>query len=189
MRDLGSKCRRDDESLPALGEMDHRPVVLHARCVVRDDFRFELADRQMQADEIALAIDECGECFVGIAVFEVDRNLTPGEELAQRFDRESVRRMHAKHWLDHRERALDFRFDFGGKTVEQRSESRRDALIGPCEAFSQRRQFRPAAALARDERVAERAFAVAQESPGVPIGEARRAAGGREGAGLLDADQ
>ena len=68
-------------------------------------------------------------------------------------------------------------------------ESRRDALVGPGESLAERRQLRAAAALARDERMAERAFAVAQQSPRIAIGQARRAAGGRERAGLLDADQ
>ena len=169
--------------------MDQRPVVLHARCVVRGNFGFEFADREMQSDHVALPIDECGQRFVRIAVLEIDRNLPAGKELAQRLDREAVRRVHAQHRLDHRKRALDFRFDFGRETVEQRRQARGDALVGPGESLAERGQLGAASALARDERMAERAFAVAEQAPRIAVGQARHAAGRRQRAGLLDADE
>ena len=179
----------DREALTARRDVDQRPVVLDARRVMRGDFAFELADREVQADDIALAIDERGQRFVRIAVLEIDRNLPLGEELAQRLDREAVRRVHAQHRLAHRECALDLRFDFGREAFEQRRKSRRDALVGPGEALAERGQLRAAAALARDERVPKCALAVAEQAPRITVGKAGHAAGRRQRAGLLDADE
>ena len=181
--------RRDGQTLAPARDVDQRPVVRDARCVMRGDLGLELADREMQPDDVALAIDERRQRFVRIAVFEIDRYLPAGERLAQRLYREAVRRVHAQHRPDHRKRAFDLRFDFRSEAVEQRGEPRRDALVGPRETLAERRQFRAAPALARDERMAERALAFAQQSPRVSIREAGRAAGRRERAGLLNADQ
>jgi hypothetical protein len=67
-----------------------------------------------------------------------------------------------------------FGFEFGGQAVERRREARGNAAVGPHQFFSQQGEAGPAPTPGFEQGLAEQLLGVAQQAPGVAVGQPDR---------------
>ena len=110
---------RPSGPLSPCGEIDE-PVRIgsqHLR-ITAQEFWGELADRNMQAGQVAASVHQRRNDIQAVAVFHVGCDFVACQESVQRFDGETVAAMDAQDRLGVRYGAFEFNFDLGRKAVE-----------------------------------------------------------------------
>ena len=165
----------DEDPLHPVRQVDQRVLLrIQPRRVARRRRGAELADRHVEAGQIAFAARQRRHRLGAAAVLDVDRDALPLQLRHQRGNREAVRRRHAQRLRRRlRQHAGQFLLQLGGQAVEHRRQPRGDALVGPDQLFRQRRQHRALAAHLQHQLGAELRAELAQQAPGMAIRDSR----------------
>ncbi len=138
----------------------------------RQHFPLEFADRHVEAGNVAGTLRKCCNRLKAAAVLQVVAHLVRLQEVMQRRHREAMAGVQAQRGARLVDQFLQFDFQFRCQAFQRGGEPRGNALAGPHQLLRQRRERAAAPAGLGNQRAAEQGLRVAQDAPGVAVGQA-----------------